>query len=167
MALTIEQENYYMQLALTEARQAQLVGEVPIGAIVVHDDQVIGRGHNMRERFQDVTYHAEMLAISEACAAIHSWRLEDCQLFVTLEPCIMCSGAILNARIPTVIYGANDPKAGAVASLYHLFDDQRLNHQVQVEQGIMADQAGQLLKNFFKTVRQRAKQKKKKLRAND
>ncbi|KIS03264.1 tRNA adenosine(34) deaminase TadA [Paucilactobacillus wasatchensis] len=167
MALTIEQKNYYMQLALTEARQAQLVGEVPIGAIVVHDDQVIGRGHNMRERFQDVTYHAEMLAISEACAAIHSWRLEDCQLFVTLEPCIMCSGAILNARIPTVIYGANDPKAGAVASLYHLFDDQRLNHQVQVEQGIMADQAGQLLKNFFKTVRQRAKQKKKKLRAND
>lgn len=167
MALTIEQKNYYMQLALTEARQAQLVGEVPIGAIVVHDDQVIGRGHNMRERFQDVTYHAEMLAISEACAAIHSWRLEDCQLFVTLEPCIMCSGAILNARIPTVIYGANDPKAGAVASLYHLFDDQRLNHQVQVEQGIMADQAGQLLKIFFKTVRQRAKQKKKKLRAND
>lgn len=138
-----------MQLALDEAKEADIMAEVPIGAVIVCQGQVIGRGHNMRERFQDVTYHAEMLAISEACATIHSWRLEECQLFVTLEPCIMCSGAILNARIPKVVYGADDSKAGAVKSLYQLFDDQRLNHQVQVECGLMAQQSSQLLKDFF------------------
>lgn len=166
MILTAEQKNCFMQLALDEADQARIVGEVPIGAVIVYHGQVIGRGHNMRERFQDVTYHAEMLAISEACAARHSWRLEDCQLFVTLEPCIMCSWAILNARIPTVIYGAQDPKAGAVESLYHLFADQRLNHQVKVESGLMAQEASQLLKSFFKTVRKRAKQNKNKPQAS-
>ncbi|BAP86241.1 tRNA-specific adenosine deaminase [Paucilactobacillus hokkaidonensis JCM 18461] len=160
MTLTIEQKKYFMQLALDEAKEADIMAEVPIGAVIVCQGQVIGRGHNMRERFQDVTYHAEMLAISEACATIHSWRLEECQLFVTLEPCIMCSGAILNARIPKVVYGADDSKAGAVKSLYQLFDDQRLNHQVQVECGLMAQQSSQLLKDFFKQVRQRAKQRK-------
>ncbi|WP_137596962.1 tRNA adenosine(34) deaminase TadA [Paucilactobacillus kaifaensis] len=165
MILTTEQKNQFMQLALDEADQARVIGEVPIGAVIVSNGQVIGRGHNMREKFQDVTYHAEMLAISEACASKHSWRLEDCQLFVTLEPCIMCSGAILNARIPTVIYGADDPKAGAVASLYHLFDDQRLNHQVNVESGLMASESSQLLKNFFRAVRKRAKQNKREVLA--
>lgn len=167
MMLTTEQKNQFMQLAINEANQAKMVGEVPIGAVIVSNGHVVGRGHNMRERFQDVTYHAEMLAISEACATIHSWRLENCQLFVTLEPCIMCSGAILNARIPTVIYGADDPKAGAVESLYHLFEDQRLNHQVNVESGLMAQESSKLLKSFFKAVRKQAKQNKRKGSTSD
>ena len=108
---------------------------MPIGAVVVYQGQIVGRGHNMREKFQDATYHAEMLAIMEACQTLGSWRLEDCDLYVTLEPCIMCSGAIINARVKRVIYAAPDPKAGAVASLYHLLNDERLNHQVEVVAG--------------------------------
>ena len=129
----------FMRMAIAEAQQAKVLDEVPIGAVVVHDGQVIGRGHNMREKFQDVTYHAEMLAMMEACTNLHSWRLEDCDLYVTLEPCIMCSGAIINARIENVYYGAADPKAGAVDSLYHLLNDTRLNHQVNVYSGILGD----------------------------
>ncbi|HJA26794.1 MAG TPA: tRNA adenosine(34) deaminase TadA [Candidatus Limosilactobacillus intestinigallinarum] len=155
----------YMRVAIKEARQAQLLGEVPIGAVVVHDDQIIGRGHNMREKFQDVTYHAEMLAIMEACTTLGSWRLEDCDLYVTLEPCIMCSGAIVNARIKNVYYGAQDPKAGAVDSLYHLLNDQRLNHQVHVESGILGAECGQMLKDFFRAIRKKRKLARKKRRA--
>ena len=155
----------YMRVAIKEARQAQLLGEVPIGAVVVHDGQIIGRGHNMREKFQDVTYHAEMLAIMEACTTLGSWRLEDCDLYVTLEPCIMCSGAIVNARIKNVYYGAKDPKAGAVDSLYHLLNDQRLNHQVHVESGILGAECGQMLKDFFRAIREKRKLARKKRRA--
>lgn len=155
----------YMRVAIKEARQAQLLGEVPIGAVVVHDGQIIGRGHNMREKFQDVTYHAEMLAIMEACTTLGSWRLEDCDLYVTLEPCIMCSGAIINARIKNVYYGAQDPKAGAVDSLYHLLNDQRLNHQVHVESGILGAECGQMLKDFFRAIRKKRKLARKKRRA--
>lgn len=155
----------YMRVAIKEARQAQLLGEVPIGAVVVHDDQIIGRGHNMREKFQDVTYHAEMLAIMEACTTLGSWRLEDCDLYVTLEPCIMCSGTIVNARIKNVYYGAKDPKAGAVDSLYHLLNDQRLNHQVHVESGILGAECGQMLKDFFRAIRKKRKLARKKRRA--
>lgn len=155
----------YMRVAIKEARQAQLLGEVPIGAVVVHDDQIIGRGHNMREKFQDVTYHAEMLAIMEACTTLGSWRLEDCDLYVTLEPCIMCSGTIVNARIKNVYYGAQDPKAGAVDSLYHLLNDQRLNHQVHVESGILGAECGQMLKDFFRAIRKKRKLARKKRRA--
>jgi tRNA(adenine34) deaminase len=147
----------YMQAAIDEAHQAGLLNEVPIGAVVVHDGKIIGRGHNMREHFQDVTYHAEMLAIMEACETLGSWRLEDCDLYVTLEPCIMCSGAIINSRIANVYYGAPDPKAGAVDSLYHLLNDQRLNHQVAVHHGIMKDECSQMLKNFFRAIRKRKK----------
>lgn len=153
-----EQQNIkYMQAAIDEARQAGLLNEVPIGAVVVHDGKIIGRGHNMREHFQDVTYHAEMLAIMEACEALGSWRLEDCDLYVTLEPCIMCSGAIINSRIANVYYGAPDPKAGAVDSLYHLLNDQRLNHQVNVHHGILEDECSQMLKDFFRAIRKRKK----------
>lgn len=155
----------YMRVAIKEARQAQLLGEVPIGAVVVHDGQIIGRGHNMREKFQDVTYHAEMLAIMEACTTLGSWRLEDCDLYVTLEPCIMCSGTIVNARIKNVYYGAKDPKAGAVDSLYHLLNDQRLNHQVHVESGILGAECGQMLKDFFRAIRKKRKLARKKRRA--
>ena len=152
----------YMRVAIKEAHQAQLLGEVPIGAVIVHNGQIIASGHNMRERFQDVTYHAEMLAIMEACTALNSWRLEDCDLYVTLEPCIMCSGAIVNARIKNVYYGARDPKAGAVDSLYHLLGDQRLNHQVHVESGILGEECSQMLKDFFRTVRKKKKLSSKK-----
>ena len=154
----------YMRAAIAEAHQAEILGEVPIGAVVVHDGQIIGRGHNMREKFQDVTYHAEMLAIMEACTNLGSWRLEDCDLYVTLEPCIMCSGAIVNARIKNVYYGAKDPKAGAVDSLYHLLNDQRLNHQVNVESGLLGAECSQMLKDFFREIRRKKKLARKKRR---
>lgn len=156
----------YMRLAIMEARQAEVLDEVPIGAVIVQDGKVIGRGHNMREKFQDVTYHAEMLAIMEACTYLHSWRLENCDLYVTLEPCIMCSGAIVNARIKNVYYGAADPKAGAVDSLYHLLNDSRLNHQVNVYAGILGDECSQMLKNFFRAIRKKRKAARRKNKAN-
>ena len=162
-----KEQQKFMAAALVEARQAAILNEVPIGAVVVKDNQIIGRGHNMREHFQDVTYHAEMLAIMEACERLHSWRLEDCDLYVTLEPCIMCSGAIINARIANLYYGAADPKAGAVDSLYHLLDDSRLNHQVRVESGIMQAECSQVLKDFFRAIRRRKKADRKKGRAGD
>ena len=162
-----KEQQKFMAEALVEARQAPILNEVPIGAVVVKDNQIIGRGHNMREHFQDVTYHAEMLAIMEACERLHSWRLEDCDLYVTLEPCIMCSGAIINARIANLYYGAADPKAGAVDSLYHLLDDSRLNHQVRVESGIMQAECSQVLKDFFRAIRRRKKAARKKGRAGD
>lgn len=152
----------YMRLAIDEARAAATIDEVPIGAVVVHDGIVIGAGHNMREEFQQTPYHAEMLAIMEACDALHSWRLEDCDLYVTLEPCIMCSGAIINARIRHLYYGASDPKGGAVNSLYHLMEDSRLNHQVEVTAGLLGDECSQMLKDFFRNIRRRRKLEKQK-----
>lgn len=157
-----EQIHSFMRAAIQESLLARTIDEVPIGAVVVYQGKIIGRGHNMREKFQDVTYHAEMLAIMEACQYLHSWRLEDCDLYVTLEPCIMCSGAIINSRIRTVYYGAHDPKAGAVDSLYHLLNDQRLNHQVNVVAGVNQAECSQMLKKFFKEIRQRRKKARKK-----
>lgn len=159
-----QQQIQFMDAAIDQAKQAALLDEVPIGAVVVYHGQIIGAGHNMRERFNDATYHAEMLAIEEACTARHSWRLLDCDLYVTLEPCIMCSGAIINARLRHLYYGAPDKKAGGVSSLYHLLDDDRLNHQVGVSAGLCADQCSQLLKSFFKAARQRHKAAKRKQR---
>lgn len=165
MEKILTEQEKLMREAIAEAKQAGVLNEVPIGAIVVKDGQIIGRGHNMREHFQDVTYHAEMLAIMEACERLHSWRLEDCDLYVTLEPCIMCSGAIVNARIANVYYGARDPKAGAVDSLYHLLTDTRLNHQVNVTSGVLQEECSQMLKNFFRAIRKRKKAARKKRRA--
>lgn len=156
--MAVSEQEKYMRLAMKEARQAEMLDEVPIGAVVVHQGKVVGRGHNMRERFQDVTYHAEMLAIMEACANLHSWRLEDCDLYVTLEPCMMCSGAILNARIKNLYYGASDPKAGTVDSLYQLLNDSRLNHQVNVTSGVLGAECSQILKDFFRVIRRRRKE---------
>ena len=151
----------YMRVAMAEAKQAEIMGEVPIGAIVVHDGKIIGRGHNMREKFQDATYNAEVLAIMEACQNLGSWRLEDCDLYVTLEPCIMCSGAIINSRIHRVIYAAPDPKAGAVTSLYQLLQDKRLNHQVEVKSGVLATECGDMLRQFFRAIRKKRKAERK------
>lgn len=147
----------FMDAAIEEAHLAMAIDEVPIGAVVVYHHQIIGRGHNLTEHFQHVSYHAEMMALDEACTALHSWRLPECDLYVTLEPCIMCSGAIINSRISHLYFGALDPKAGAVESLYHLLDDQRLNHQVAVTSGVEGKQCSQLLKDFFKQVRRRKK----------
>ncbi|SFL63012.1 tRNA adenosine(34) deaminase TadA [Halanaerobium salsuginis] len=145
----------YMELALAEARKAYQRAEVPVGALVVCNDQIIGRGFNLREKAQDPTVHAEMIALREAAKNKASWRLENCQLYVTLEPCPMCTGAILQARIKRLVYGASDPKAGAVDSLYQLLSDQRFNHQVEVVRGVMAAESAQLLKDFFRELRQR------------
>ncbi|MBC7853929.1 MAG: nucleoside deaminase [Pirellulaceae bacterium] len=145
--------NHYMRLALGEAKQALLEEEVPIGAIIVRGEQVIASAHNQREQLKDPTAHAEMVAITQAATAVGGWRLEECTLYVTLEPCIMCSGAILQARIPLVVFGATDPKAGAVDSLFHLLSDPRLNHRCQVIPGVMAAECGEILTKFFQAQR--------------
>ena len=149
--------NHYMRLALGEAKQALLEEEVPIGAIIVRREQVIASAHNQREQLKDPTAHAEMVAITQAAAAVGGWRLEECTLYVTLEPCIMCSGAILQARIPLVVFGATDPKAGAVDSLFHLLSDPRLNHRCQVIPGVMAAECGEILTKFFQAQRRLGK----------
>lgn len=153
----MDEQEQFMRSAMAEAHQAELLNEVPIGAVVVKDGHIIGAGHNMREKYQQTVYHAEILAIMEACDALHSWRLEDCDLYVTLEPCIMCSGAIIHSRIKNVYYAAPDPKAGAVNSLYTLLNDPRLNHQVNVHAGLLQDECSQMLKSFFRKIRRKKK----------
>ncbi|MDA0254547.1 MAG: tRNA adenosine(34) deaminase TadA [Planctomycetota bacterium] len=143
----------WMRLALEEAQQAAAEDEVPVGAIVVAGGRVIGSGHNQREQLADPTAHAEMIAITQAAASLGSWRLEDCTLYVTLEPCPMCAGAILQARLPAVVWGAADPKAGAAETLYRLFDDARLNHRVEHIGHVLADDCGQILTTFFRAKR--------------
>ena len=140
----------WMRLALEEARAAAAEDEVPVGAIGVAGWRVVGSGHNQREQLNDPTAHAEMIALTQAAATLGSWRLEGCTLYVTLEPCPMCAGAILQARVPTVVWGAADPKAGAVASLYTLFDDPRLNHRVEHVGHVLADECGRILSEFFR-----------------
>ena len=149
--------NNYMRLALGEAKQALLEEEVPIGAVIVRGEQVIASAHNQREALKDPTAHAEMIAITQAATAVGGWRLEECTLYVTLEPCIMCSGAILQARIPLVVFGATDPKAGAVDSLFHLLSDPRLNHRCQVIPGVLAAECGEILTKFFRAQRRLGK----------
>ena len=139
----------WMRLALEEARMAAAEDEVPVGAIVVAAGRVIASAHNQREQLADPTAHAEMIALTQAAAALGSWRLEGCTLYVTLEPCPMCAGAIVLARIPRVVFGATDPKAGAVRSLYRLLDDPRLNHRCEIVEGVMAQECGALLTEFF------------------
>jgi tRNA(adenine34) deaminase len=146
-----------MQLALEEAEQAFREDEVPIGAVIVHGEQVIARAHNQREQLHDPTAHAEMIAITQAAEALRSWRLDECVLYVTLEPCPMCAGAIVQARIPTVVYGAVDPKAGAARSLYRILDDGRLNHRCQLISGVLAGPCGEILTRFFQQQRRLGK----------
>ncbi len=148
---------YFMKLALEEAAEAFREEEVPIGAVIVHEGRVIARAHNQREALHDPTAHAEMIAITQAAEALQSWRLEDCTLYVTLEPCPMCAGAILQARIPTVVYGATDPKAGAVHTLFNLLDDSRLNHRCLIVSGVLADPCGAILTEFFQQQRKLGK----------
>ena len=141
-----------MRHALSLARAAMDAGEVPIGCVVVHDPsgEIVGRGYNRRETSHDPTAHAEILAMREAGTALGHWRLVDCTLVVTLEPCPMCAGAIVNARVPRLIYGCDDPKAGAVRTLFQLCSDARLNHRVEVTAGVLADDCAELLRAFFR-----------------
>jgi tRNA(adenine34) deaminase len=146
----------FMEEALLEAEKAYELDEVPIGAVVVKDGRIIGRGHNLRERDKDPTLHAEMIAIRQASAVLGGWRLMDCDLYVTIEPCPMCAGAIQQARIKRLVFGARDPKAGCAGSLYNLLEDPRFNHRVEVTEGIMEDQCSQIMKDYFKQKRSRS-----------
>ena len=143
----------YMLEALKEAKLALASGDVPIGALVVLAGQIIGRGHNQREAWNDPTAHAEIIAIQEAAKRLGSWRLTNATLYVTLEPCPMCAGAIVNSRLQKLVFGAYDPKAGAVSSLMNLVQDQRLNHFVEVYDGICQSECAQLLQEFFQKLR--------------
>lgn len=142
-----------MRLALEEAAAAQRHGDVPVGAVVVHGASVVGRGHNRREVDQDPLAHAEILAIRDAASKLGSWRLIGCTMYVTLEPCAMCAGALVNSRIDTLVYGADDPKAGFCGSLGDLTCDPRLNHRLTVRRGIMQAQCSQRLRQFFAGLR--------------
>jgi tRNA(adenine34) deaminase len=149
---------HHMEMALEEAAAAAAEDEVPIGAVIVSFDQgVIGRAHNQREQLHDPTAHAEMIAITQAAQALRSWRLERCALYVTLEPCPMCAGAVLQARLPLVVYGCTDPKAGACHTLYQITSDPRLNHRAQVIGGVLADRCAAALSDFFLAKRQAGK----------
>lgn len=155
--ITELQKKDFMLEAIKEAHKALALGEVPIGAVIVNNGQIVGRGHNLRETTQNAITHAEMIAIQEACQSIGSWRLENCQLYVTLEPCVMCSGAIVLSRVAEVYYGARDAKGGAVESLYEMLTDERLNHRVKVETGLLEAECGQLLTDFFRALREKKK----------
>ena len=144
---------FFMQKALDEAARAGERGEVPVGCVIVRNGRIVGRGHNQRELLQDATAHAEMIAISAACETIGSWRLDECVIYVTLEPCPMCAGAIVLSRIPKLVFAACDPKAGACGTLFDIVSDERLNHRVDVTSGVMAEESQFLLKKFFKTLR--------------
>lgn len=145
----------FMQAALAEAKKAQALGEVPIGCVVVHQGQIIGRGHNLRETTQQAEKHAEMIAIAQANQVLDSWRLPEAELYVTLEPCPMCSGAIINSRIAKVYYGAADEKAGTAGTLMNLLTDPRFNHQVKVQKGLLQVECAQILSDFFANLRKK------------
>lgn len=151
------QDEHWMEAAIAEARLAEAKGEVPVGAVIVHEGGVIGRGHNDRESSQDPTTHAEMLAIREAAKQLGSWRLIDTTLYVTLEPCPMCAGALVNARVPRVVWGCDDPKAGATRSVYEIGSDARLNHRFECVPGVLGEACSSLLTGFFAAIRAKNK----------
>src|SRR5262245_20142408 len=149
---------FHMEQALREAEAAFAEQEVPVGAVIVHRERgVVAAAHNQREALTDPTAHAEMIAITQAAQALRSWRLDGCLLYVTLEPCPMCAGAIVQARLPVVVYGCTDPKAGACQTLYQITSDARLNHRCQVVGGVLADRCGAVLTEFFAAKRRQVK----------
>ena len=151
----------FMKFAIEQAHHAAKLGEVPIGAVVVCDGEVIAEGFNQREARQDPSAHAEFTAICQASRELERWRLPDCTVYVTLEPCIMCSGLMHQARIARCVYGASDPKAGALGTLYHVHDDERLNHNFEVTGGVLEDECAGLLRDFFRMRRKQNKEEKK------
>ena len=146
-------DHYFMQMALDQANQALAIREVPVGAVLVQQGDVLATGFNRREVDQDPTAHAEMIAIREASLKLGSWRLNDTTLYVTLEPCVMCAGALIQARVSRLVFGSSDPKAGACGSICDLLNEARFNHRVFVQSGILADECGTILKNFFHQLR--------------
>lgn len=154
----------WMRVAIAQARMAASIGEVPIGAIIVKDERVIAKAYNLRELNRMATAHAEILAINQANMSLEQWRLEEATLYVTLEPCPMCAGAIILSRLKSVVYGASDPKAGCVGSLMNLLDDRRFNHQPLIIKGVLAKECGDCLKAFFEDLRKRNKVEKQRMR---
>ncbi len=154
-----ETDQMRMTLAIRAAADAAEAGEVPVGAVVFHRDRLIGRAHNQRETLQDPTAHAEILAITQAAAALGSWRLDDCVMYVTLEPCAMCAGALVLSRMSRVVYGAADPKAGACGSVLDVLGCERLNHTVEVTAGVLAEPCGLILSEFFRERRRAGKER--------
>ncbi len=142
-------DEQYMRIAIAQAQIAEENGDVPIGAVIVHNNTIIAKAYNQREQLQDPTAHAEIIALTQAAAALENWHLNDCTIYVTLEPCCMCAGALVLARMDRLVYGCDDPKTGAVKSLYNIVGDKRLNHQVEVTNGVLADECSALLKQFF------------------
>jgi tRNA(adenine34) deaminase len=147
----------FMELAIEEANKAKKIGEVPIGAVLVKDNMVISSSYNLRETTQNALGHAEIAVINDACEKLGTWRLEDTVLYVTLEPCPMCAGAIIQSRIPVVVYGAKDPKAGCGGSIYNLLQEERFNHRCEVLDGILQEECSELLKTFFRELRENKK----------
>lgn len=155
-----EQEKY-MKAAMTQAKKAYALGEVPIGCVIVHEGKIIGRGYNRRNTDKNTLAHAEIPAINKASRKIGDWRLEDCTLYVTLEPCQMCSGAIVQARIPEVVIGCMNPKAGCAGSILNILENDSFNHQVKVTRGVLEQQCSDMLTQFFKELRVRVKEERK------
>ncbi|HWO96294.1 MAG TPA: tRNA adenosine(34) deaminase TadA [Bacillus sp. (in: firmicutes)] len=155
-----EEDRYYMNAAIEEAKKAELIMEVPIGAVIVQDGEIIARGHNLRETEQRSIAHAELLAIDEACRKMGTWRLETATLYVTLEPCPMCAGAIVLSRVKRVVFGAYDPKGGCAGTLMNLLREEKFNHQAEVEGGVLEEECGKLLTDFFRKIRLEKKRKK-------
>jgi tRNA(adenine34) deaminase len=153
----LDEDSRYMTYALREAEKAYDSGEVPVGCVIVHDGDLVGKAHNLRETLQDPTAHAEVLAITQAANHLGSWRLEDTRMYVTLEPCPMCAGAIILARIPQVFYGAVDPKGGCCGTLMNLLEDSRFNHQPRVDGGLMSEECGGILSAFFREIRDKSR----------
>ena len=154
--LSTTDHEFYMNLAIEQARLAAKKGEVPVGAVIICNDQVIAKAHNLKELNRCPTHHAEILVIEEASRQLEAWRLSDCDLYVTLEPCVMCSGALVQSRVRRLIYGTPDPKGGGATSLYHILGDVRLNHQVEVIGPILQQSCAELLTSFFRSRRKKA-----------
>lgn len=159
----VHDDQYFMSLALEEAKKAYDLGEIPIGAVLVHEGKVISRHHNRRELNHDATAHAEVLVIQEACQHLQRWRLTGCSLYVTIEPCPMCAGAIINSRIDRVVYGSPDYKGGAVESLFNVLSHPSLNHEPHIRAGVLSDECSSIMKEFFKERRRANKARKEEI----
>ena len=162
----MERDEYYMKFAIEEAKKAGEMQEVPIGAVIVIGDEVISRAHNLRETEQRSVAHAELLAIDEACRSLGTWRLENATLYVTLEPCPMCAGAIVLSRVERVVYGASDPKGGCAGTLMNLLQEERFNHQAEVVSGVLDEECGAMLSEFFRELRRKKRKAKENMGKN-
>lgn len=153
-----QEDEKFMKIALDQAKIAEENGDVPIGAVIVHKNQIIAKAYNQREQLQDPTAHAEIIALTQAAAALENWHLNGCTIYVTLEPCPMCAGALVLSRMDKLVYGCDDPKTGAVKSLYNIVTDERLNHRLEVVSGVLADECTRQLQDFFRSRRGKNKE---------